>query len=188
MRLTLRRPLRNLPRDRRGVAAVEFALVTPMMILMFFGMVELGQGLIAARRVTHACSALGDLVAQDDVLHDSEMSDAFSAASDILTPLPTSTLQLRVTSVTRDSKGNNNVDWSNVSASSTWSTYPQNQPLPASVVVPTGLLVNSGDTIILSEASYNYTSPIGYVLPTGMAFQRAAYLRPRQGSVQRATP
>src|SRR5205814_10663521 len=45
---TLRRSLfraRSLRRDRRGVAAVEFAIIVPVLIGMFMGVVDLGLGL-----------------------------------------------------------------------------------------------------------------------------------------------
>lgn len=179
-----RRRLRALARAEGGVAALEFAMIAPVMILMFFGMAELGQGLIAARRVTHACSALGDLVAQDDNLHDSEVTNVFAAAADILAPMPTAKLNMRVTSITADKNGHPLVDWSE--GYGAWSGDPKGVAPPQTL--PTGLVSNPGDTIILAEAGYTYTSPIGYVLPNGMSFQRAAYLRPRQGSVQRTSP
>ena len=199
-RPTFRKAAGAAIRDERGVAALEMATTAPVFILMFFGMAELGQGLIASRRVTHACSALGDLVAQASILHNADEQDAFSAASDIMTPMSTASLKLRVTSITGVSQGNgsgNNgtncnptgkvkpiVDWSD--GNNGWSGYTAGVAVP--VTLPAGLICNAGDTIILSEASYNYTSPVGYVLPNGLAFTRSSYLRPRQGTVQRANP
>ena len=56
--------LRRLIADRRGVSAVEFALVAPILVLLYFGLVELSQAATADRRLAHATSAVGDLVAQ----------------------------------------------------------------------------------------------------------------------------
>ena len=39
-----RRSLTTLRRDTRGGAAVEFAFLAPLMILIYFGMVEFCQG------------------------------------------------------------------------------------------------------------------------------------------------
>ena len=37
--------------DRRGVSAIEFAFIAPVMILMYFGVAELTQGMMAERRM-----------------------------------------------------------------------------------------------------------------------------------------
>lgn len=51
-------------RDRRGVAAIEFALIVPIMSAMFIGAVELSQVITVDRRVTQVASATADLVAR----------------------------------------------------------------------------------------------------------------------------
>jgi Flp pilus assembly protein TadG len=49
--------------DVRGVSAVEFALIAPVMILFYAGMVDLCQGYMALKRTSHA-SAVADLASQ----------------------------------------------------------------------------------------------------------------------------
>lgn len=173
------RSFRRFAADRTGVAGLEFAMIAPLMVVMLFGAAELGQGLTASRRVSHADAALGDLVAQASTVTTSDLSDCFSAATDILAPLPTGPLKMRVTSLTGDSNGNPKVDWS--AGYGGLAPYTKNAAPPVSL--PAGLITAQGDTIILSEAQYAYTSPIGYVLPSGLSFNRSAYLRPRKGTV-----
>ena len=173
--------VRRFLQDRRGIAALEFALVAPILFLMFYGIAELGEGLIAERRVSHATEALGDLVAQEPNIDSTAAADMFNAATDIMTPLPSAPLLLRVTSVTGDANGNPKVDWS-MGAGLT--PYTKNQAPP--VILPTGLIAVAGDTIILSQSQYQFASPVGangYVLPGGLTFNRSAYLRPRAGAV-----
>ena len=50
--------------DRRGVAAVEFALVAPVLIAAYLGMAELTLGLMTARQTSHLAATVGDLAAQ----------------------------------------------------------------------------------------------------------------------------
>jgi Flp pilus assembly protein TadG len=57
---TLRRSLfraRSLRRDRRGVAAVEFAIIVPVLIGMFMGVVDLGLGLFTQVQLANAAQA-----------------------------------------------------------------------------------------------------------------------------------
>lgn len=183
-RLSMHRLLPIL-RDRRGVAALEFAMIAPVMIVMFFGIAELGQGLIAERRVSHATAALGDLAAQGNAITQASADDMFAASADIMAPMTTTPLKLRVSSVTGDSKGVPKVDWSYVSATSGWSKYNDCTVPPT---LPTGLVTAPGETVVLAESQYQFTSPVGYVLPDGIAFTRSSYLRPRYGQVSRDTP
>ena len=104
--------LKRLGRDRRGVSAVEFALIAPAMIAFYFGLAEITQALLAERRAGHAASAIGDLVAQSSTISNTEISDIFQIATTIMQPYPTNTLQMRVTSVKANAAGATTVAWS----------------------------------------------------------------------------
>src|SRR3990167_7599340 len=97
--------LRRLGRDRRGVSAVEFALIAPAMVASYFGMAEITQALLAERKAAHAASAIGDLVSQSSSVSTADITDIFSIASTIMQPYTTTTPKMRVSSVTADSGG-----------------------------------------------------------------------------------
>lgn len=172
-----RRRLADLLKDRRGVSALEFALTAPLLILVYFGMAELSQAVISHRRVAHAASAIGDLVAQDDKVTTSEMTDIFAAGTTILSPYSATPLNMRITSLTGDSNGNPKVDWSVVPTGQTTLTAYANG---ASVTLPAGLIVSQGDNVVMSEATYTYDSPVKYVLKNALNFNEKFYLRPRK--------
>ncbi len=163
--------------DARGVSAVEFALISPLLILTYMGLAELSQAMIAQRRVSHAASAIGDLVAQADAVSLSGMADIFAASSTILSPYSTSTLKMRITSITGDVNGNPKVAWSSIpSGQSGMSAYATG----ASVTLPTGLITTSGENVIMAEATYTYTPLVKYVVKNGLNFSEKFYLRPRK--------
>lgn len=168
--------------DRRGVSALEFALIAPILILIYFGLGELCEGMMAQRRISHATAAMGDLATQSQSLAASDVSDIFSAATIIMAPFPTTTLKLRMTSVTLNSSLAAKVDWScaqgGLTAYTAASTYS---------TLPTGLLSASGDSIVVVEGQYNWASPSKYVLPNGLNLSEIFYLKPRK-SAQVAGP
>jgi Flp pilus assembly protein TadG len=45
---------RRLAKNRRGVAAVEFAMIAPIMMLFTFGLVEMGRFMLVKEAATHA--------------------------------------------------------------------------------------------------------------------------------------
>ena len=51
-------------RDKRGVSAVEFALLTPIILLIYVGVAEIGNLLTVERRVETVASTAADLTAQ----------------------------------------------------------------------------------------------------------------------------
>ena len=162
---------RRFGKDRRGMAAVEFSLIAPVMILIYCGLVELCQALIAERKANHVASAVGDLVTQVETVTPSDLSDIFSIGNTIMSPFPTSTLQMRVTSVTANSSGAAKVDWSYGSGMT---------PLGKGATVSLPLTLNAGDSIVMSEAKYQYTSVLRSVLPNALNYNEAFYLRPRR--------
>ena len=66
---------RHLARDSRGVAAVEFALLLPILLLLYFGVVELTQGVMTQQRANHVAATVGDLVSQSSSLASADVAD-----------------------------------------------------------------------------------------------------------------
>ena len=89
-------------RDRRGIAAVEFALLLPLMLLMYVGATDVTRGVMASRDVDILSRTVSDLVAQSqtNTITASQISTAFSAASGIMRPFSTTNLTMTVSAVT----------------------------------------------------------------------------------------
>jgi Flp pilus assembly protein TadG len=58
------RKARRMGRGKAGIAAVEFALILPMMLVLYFGCAVLAQGLDAGRKTQLLAKTLSDLTAQ----------------------------------------------------------------------------------------------------------------------------
>lgn len=167
--------LRTWRRHEGGASALEFALIAPMMIVVFFGLVETGQAVLAGRRTGHAASTVGDLVAQKAIVSNTDTADSFAAGAQMMAPLPTSTLAMRVTSVTLQSNGNATVDWSDVKG-----LTPDTKG--ATYAVPTGMLTATGDSVVVSTATYTLNQASNFVLGNGISYSRVTYSKPRNGS------
>ncbi|MGV9008297.1 TadE/TadG family type IV pilus assembly protein [Brevundimonas sp.] len=166
------RPIRWIRRfhhDHKGVAAVEFALLAPVMILLYFGMAELCQAHMAHKRMSHVTSMVADLTARAQTVTRNDLNDIFNIGNPIMEPFPTTPLQTRVTSLTRDNAGVVRVDWSFGRGMT---------PRTGTVNVPSGLILN-GESLIMSESIYDYDSPADKFLPGITKLNRTYYLRPR---------
>ena len=174
---------RRLRGDRRGVSAVEFALIAPALIACYFGLAEMCGALMAERKVSHIASAIGDLVAQGTTINTAGITDIWTVANTLMAPMPTTSLTLRVSSITADpTTGKTSIAWTK--SQGTWSGTNASP----SATVPSGI-VAAGGSVILSEASYTYTSPVSDFIPVPMSFYEKFYLAPRQSaSVTWTTP
>jgi Flp pilus assembly protein TadG len=162
---------RRIGRDQRGAAAVEFALIAPVMVFIYFGLVEVCEAVLAERKANHVASEIGDLAAQATTLSASDVTDIFSLGGSVLAPFTATNLQMRISSLSPNSSNQLAVVWSCGSGMS---------KLAVGTTKTIPISVSSGDSIILSEVTYTFNSPLRYALPNGLTYNETFYLRPRQ--------
>lgn len=172
MILTLSRAISRFRRDEAGVSAIEFALVAPVLIALYLGSVQLTLALTADRKVTAAASAIGDLIAQDDVVTDGELDDIIAAGHAILEPFTETGFDLRITSVRMNSNSEVYVDWSDARGLTP-------HPPGAQLDLPDGLLAPN-NSVILVEVEYLYETPFRELEFGIMTLKDSVYLRPRR--------
>ncbi len=157
-------------RDDRGVSAVEFALILPVLVMLYLGCVEVSQALTVDRKVTTAASVVGDLVAQGGTLSDSDFQNIFDATGAILMPYDASPLKIVVSYVHVTSDGNE-VVWSEAS-NDTPRACNSKMDIPADVAV-------EGNYLVVAEVHYLYTPTFGETIKKNLNFSNTFYLRPR---------
>lgn len=175
------RGARRFLKGERGVAAIEFAFIAPIMIAMLAGTVELSQGLTADRRVSQIASATADLVAREKVLTSTEVDGILQIVSSLVQPYDPINLKISLLSVvsTAASATDTSVCW----------IYSYNGGVEAAGVkkgsqytVPTGIL-DKASSVIIANVTYDYRSPLfqDYIAGT-LALQQKFYLKPRQSN------
>lgn len=172
--LAARRSVLDLIGDKRGVAATEFAVIVPIMLVMFFGTVEFSSGVAVDRKVTLMARTLSDLTSQSTTVGDSDMTNFFAASNGIMTPYSTAPVNSTITELY--------VDPNTLQARVQWSKGSAPRAVRSTVTIPTALAV--GNTyLIFSEVSYLYVPTVGYVMArAGVNLSDTAYTRPRQST------
>ena len=165
--------LKHLHKDERGNAGVEFALIAPIMLLLYFGLVELTLAMMAERRASHAASVVGDLVTQSSTMNATQITDIFNVGSALLKPFPTTPLHLRVTSVKADAGGVAKVTWSRGSGMTAMTGGATVAGFPAG-------MLSAGESLVMAEVQYSYDSSIHQVLSHALSFSNTFYMRPRK--------
>lgn len=166
--------LRSLLRNEDGVSAVEFALIAPLMVVIFFGCIELSFMMRADRRVTATASSLGDLTSRLASVTDEDMRELYNAATVMMQPYQASETRMRITSIVDSGNGQKRVAWSD--------GYKMEPRVVNSVVpVPDGIVPQPG-SVILTEIEYDYQSTFSVIIDTSLTMSDTFYLRPRRVS------
>jgi Flp pilus assembly protein TadG len=163
-------------RDARGMAAVEFAIIVPMMLTIFFGTIEVSNGVAADRKVTLASRTLSDLVSQGTKVSNTDLDNFFKMSVAIMTPYGAAPLQQRVSAIDIDDKGIAKVAWSRANGTGIAALDKDKV-----VSVPEGLIANNTQ-LILAEVFYKYTPTVGYFMKDGVMLSDVCYTRPRQSA------
>lgn len=169
---------RSLLGDARAAAAVEFALLLPLMVTIFIGGNEVSIALSIFRKVGHTSSTLGDLVAQASTVSSAEMTDVMAAAASVMTPWPSSGTKMIISAVKYKTSTGNKVCWSATQNDTAW-TVGSVPP----ITIPTGMIAD-GEEVIVTRVRYSYTSVFSSVMKdiwgTGaITLEDVSYFRPR---------
>jgi Flp pilus assembly protein TadG len=168
---SLWRRLSGCAHDERGVSAVEFALLLPLMVTLYLGGVEVSQGLTIDRKVTLVARTVADLAAQAQKITSADMTNILDASTAVMLPYSTAKAKVTVSQVTIDSNGIATISWSE-SKNGTKRAKGSSVTLPAALNIPSS-------SLIWSEVTYDYKPVIGYVITGTMALTDQIYMRPR---------
>jgi Flp pilus assembly protein TadG len=182
----------DLTMDRRGVAAIEFAMIVPIMLVLFFGTVEFSSGVAVDRKVTLTARTMSDLTSQSlaspATMVDADLVNIFTASISILYPYSPTPTKAQLSEIYVDSQSIARIQWSKagvVTSASSPATLATSSRVAGDVVtssVPAALLIPQ-TYLIFSEVSYLYTPTVGYVMAkTGVNLSDVEFTRPRQGT------
>jgi len=155
---TIARPFARFGGDEKAVAAVEFALILPLLVTLYIGMVEVTQAITVNRKVTHLASSLADLVTQTRSVSSGEMNDMFTATEAIMNPYDVTPLKVVLAAVDFDADGKAKVDWS---VGYKRSAYAENQPPP--VEIPEALAIPNTQ-IVIGQVEYSHSTTFSVIM------------------------
>ena len=188
-------PVRKFPAAADGVAAVEFAIVVPFMLMLLVGGTELGNGMAINVKVSATAHSVADMVTQNTSLSTAQMQNILTGATSIIAPYATNNNQLGVTvsEVSSDVNGNLTLQWSqsyNGASFGAGRTSLGANGIYAALTRPASLNGTAGNTnnannqndqvsFIVSEVSYAYTPNLGYAISGTVNLGDSYWMFPR---------
>lgn len=168
--------------DERGVAAVEFAFIAPLLIVLFVGTIELSAAVATNRKLSRLSSTLSDLVTQSQSLTSTDVDNIMNVSAKVMYPYPATGVKMTLTGITIAS-GTAKVDWSKA-RNATALAKNTNYTVPAKIK-------KDGTYLVAAKVSVDYVPSFGWPSITGfkLNFTRTAipmeeeiFLRPRIGN------
>jgi len=171
--MSLKLRLRRFGRDKKGAAAVEFALVAVfIMVPLLLGSVDLIDAMNVNSRAQNVAASLADVVARDTEVSDAEVAGYWDALDVLMYPSNGADIDVRITSIRIVNNSTATVVWSEGHGMS-----PRGAGDPVSGLAAG--MMNPGTSIIMTESSYTYETPLGFLFENGVTLEHKAYRRSR---------
>ena len=92
----------GLLRNERGSAAVEFAVIVPVMMTLLFGVIEFASAIAVDRKVTLVARTLSDLTSQSSCVTQTDLDSFNATGKSVMTPYPSTPLSTTITELLVD--------------------------------------------------------------------------------------
>lgn len=162
---------RALWRDERAVSAVEFALVSPLFLLLLVGEFAIGEAISVNRKVAITGHTVIDLITRCSSMTQAQLSTILDASAQIAAPFATSDMVIVVAQLKIDANNNATVDWSRA-LNGVQLVKGSTFTLPAGVT-------QASTSLIYGLVQYNYRPPVGAKLFGSIPISYTLYMNPR---------
>jgi Flp pilus assembly protein TadG len=171
--------LRDFAGGQDGMAAVEFAVILPFMLVAYLGGIEIGDGVAIDRKVAITTRSVADLASRYTQIKDTDMATILGASSTLVAPYSATPLAVTVSQIMVDAKGVATVTWSDANSNATAHAKGSAVTLPGTLATP-------NTSYIWGEVQYIYTPTLGYVMTGSWTLKNQIFMSPRESAcVQR---
>jgi Flp pilus assembly protein TadG len=182
-----RRAVTIFVEDCRAIAATEFAVIAPIMLVLLFSTVEFCSGLAVDRKVSLVARTIANLTSQGATASASDLTNFFGAANLIMVPYVQPSYpapNMTISELYIDpSSGNARVQWSVGSAPHSVGFVVS---IPSSMIAtdPNTHAIIPNQYIIFSEVNTVYTPSLGNygLMGAAVTLSDVAYALPRQST------
>ena len=165
----------------RGIAAVEFAIVLPMLLLLLLATFDAGRAIAVYMKVRYATYTLAAVTNQYSTMATSDMTAVTGATAAVLSPFSSASAVVVISQIEATKAKKAVVSWSYATSGSALTQGASVTNLPAN------LAKNSCGGkypcyLLLASVSYAYTPSFGYFITGPITFSDSLYATPRSAT------
>lgn len=157
-------------RNKEGAAIVESALLFPVLMLLFMGLWDLGNGMLANQKTITAAQVIGDLVAREKVVDSVDLNNFEVAGRLAYGSMPTDTYGIDILSVEFD-----DID----QPFTLWRETRNMAPDPDALSSTVGLGGESEGVVVVT-VRYVFEPTFSTIITGDLVMEERAYLRGRR--------
>lgn len=159
-------------REEKAVAAVESAILFPVMITLLMGVYDIGNGIVINQKTITASQVMADLVARNQFVDMDAVNDIAVAGRMAMEPFATNTMGYDVISVEFDEDEEPEVLW----------RVTSNMVANEHALDSTEIIAEAGNGVIVVTVSYEYKPFFSHFIVDEINMQEVAYLRGRRSA------
>jgi Flp pilus assembly protein TadG len=148
--------VKRFAQSRRGVAAIEFAFIAPVLLMLYFMTMEVSQAIETNKKVGRAASMIADLITQQPTTTKSELDAIMQIGEATLQPYNRSELSIYITGVqiSNDPSAKATVAWTRQMINDQTGANP-NMAVGAETPIPDDLRI-AGTFLVRVQTKLNY--------------------------------
>jgi Flp pilus assembly protein TadG len=170
---------RRFAASTHGLAAIEFAMVLPVMLILLLASYDAGNGIALYMKVRSATYTLAAITNQYTTIQATDMDSIVGATSVVLAPYPSAPVVVTISQIKISSTNKTTVSWS-YSLNGTALTQGTSVTLPSTLTSsnnPCG--TNTPCYLIYGQVSYTFTPSFGFFAIGGISLSDSIYVVPR---------
>ena len=172
----------NILKNIKGVAAIEFALALPLLILLVFGGVEATRYVLIAQKLDRISGTLSDVVSQNETISTTQLNQIIVASGQLMLPYNfTRDGYAIISSVTKTGTNAPVINWQYKSTGTAQTSHIGISG--GTAIMPSNFTMVDKDTVIITEVFYNYTPILAGVIYSNSQLYSSSIYKPRLGSL-----
>ena len=175
--------LRKWIGDRSGVAMVEFGLTVPVLLLVFYGCIELTRYILIVQKVEKLAHTVADVTAQSRVVTMQSLDQMMVATGEIMQPFATGANSRIIISSLYRGPGSTTqpiVSWAYEGGGSL-SVTSELGAVGSTPTMPAPFTFNERENVIAAEVYYQFSPLLTADFFGTTTIYRSAFYRPRLG-------
>ena len=164
---------RRYRNEDNGIAAIEFALILPVMLLLMMGLYDLGNALIVNQKMTAAAHMIGDLISRETEVDTATMNDIIGGGRLAIAPYDDIPFGYDITSVEFDADENPEVLW----------RVADNMTSNSVNINSTAGLSPEGEGVVIVTVAYEYAPMFAEAVLGTIEMRETSFLRGRKSAV-----